>query len=166
MKTLFIVRHAKSSWDNPELRDHERPLNARGKKNAPEMGKRLKKRKILPDLIISSTAERAKKTARKIAEEIGYPREKILKSDELYHADVEDLMDIVQMQSDSVKNLMIVGHNPGFTDFANFLADADIVNIPTSGVVAIKFSVEQWFQIVPSSGIVLFFDYPKKEVND
>lgn len=163
MKTLFILRHAKSSWDNPELSDHDRPLNNRGKKNAPEMGKRLRKKEILPDLLLSSTAVRAFSTAKKVANEVGYPKSKIIETRELYHAEIEDLMDIVRMQNDSVKSLMIVGHNPGLTDFANYVADAGINNIPTAGIVAVRFPIELWYQVKPQSGIVLFFDYPKRQ---
>ncbi len=165
MKTLYIARHAKSSWDFPELTDIDRPLNGRGNKNAPEMGQRLFKRNIKPDLLLSSPANRAFTTAQKIAQEIGYPLEEISTSQEIYHVGSGELMDIVRGQNDSINSLMIFGHNPGFTWFANSLTGEYIDNIPTCGIVAIEFDVGSWSNIEAGEGKLIFFDYPKKKAS-
>ncbi|MDN5216448.1 histidine phosphatase family protein [Fulvivirgaceae bacterium BMA12] len=162
MKTLYVVRHAKSSWDFPQLSDFDRPLNKRGKRNAPDMGNRLKMRGILPDLIIASPANRALTTAKKIAKEIGYPVESIRENDQIYHSSEATLLQIIKDTPDNIQGLMLFGHNPGFTDLANFLGDQWIDNVPTCGIVAIAFDVESWTSVAPKTGKNLFFDYPKK----
>lgn len=163
MRTLYIVRHAKSSWDFPHLSDHDRPLNNRGKKNAPEMGQRLKKRGIKPDLLISSTAKRAHKTAQKIAEEIGYPEEDIILTRQLYHAGISEIAEVISFDNDPFPTLLIFGHNPGFTSFANWLTGESIENIPTAGIVAAELDIKSWKNMRQGSGKMLFFDYPKKK---
>ena len=162
MKTLYLVRHAKSSWDYPHLSDHDRPLNGRGKRNAPEMGARLASRGIKPDLMISSSAKRARRTANAIAAEVGYAKGDIIRTKYLYHAGEHEMLSLVQKQHDEAPTLMLFGHNPGFTGFANALADTDIDNIPTSGVAAIQFDVDSWKDVDFGKGELLFFDYPKK----
>ena len=162
MKILYIVRHAKSSWSNPGLTDKERPLNNRGKMNAPEMGARLVDNQIKPDIMISSPAKRARSTAKKIAKIIQYPKKEIVISDELYHAGEQTMLGLIQSQKNEFDHVMIFGHNPGFTDFANDLCGISIYNIPTSGIVGIKFNVDRWDQVDFRTGELLFFDYPKK----
>ncbi len=161
MKTLYMVRHAKSSWDNLFLSDHERPLNNRGKKNAPEMGKRLKIRGIIPDVLISSTAKRALSTARKIAREIGYKKENIVKTRLLYHSDEDDILDLIRQQNDGKGSIMLFGHNPGFTDCVNMLTNAAIANVPTCGIVEITFNTDRWSDINEYEGNLVFFYYSK-----
>ena len=161
MKELYLVRHAKSSWDFPNLSDHDRPLNGRGKRNAPEMGKRLKSLGILPDLLISSTAKRAYKTAKAIADEIGYSTEKIIVASDIFHASIENILDIVNDQLEETKSLMLFGHNPGFTWFANSFGVLEIGNIPTAGIVAFEVT-KPWKDVTWGDGSMLFFDYPKK----
>lgn len=164
MKILYLVRHAKSSWDDPSLEDFDRPLNKRGKSDASKMGKRLKKLRIMPDLVVSSPAKRAAKTAQKIAKEIDYPVKKITFKDALYHASSSELLRVIQHTSASVNNLMLFGHNPGLTDFANGLCEDEIDNIVTTGIYALQFEVEDWQQIkLNKKGELLFYDYPKKE---
>jgi len=162
MKTVYLVRHAKSSWDFPQLSDHDRPLNGRGKQAAPEMGKRLASRDILPDQLISSTAKRARRTAYAIAKEIGYEKKDIIKTKYLYHAGEEEMLSLVRRQHDDISSLMLFGHNPSFTYFANQLAGVSIENIPTSGVVAVEFDTDSWDSIRFGQGKLVFFDYPKK----
>lgn len=162
MKRLFLVRHAKSSWDDPSLDDIDRPLNNRGKRNAPEMGLRLRKQGIIPDLLISSPAKRAFTTAKKIAEEIGYPRKNILIDDNLYHGSGNSMLAIMRSQKKNIRSLMLFGHNPGITDFANALCGINIYNIPTAGIVAIDFSLDGWEDVDYNAGELVFFDYPKK----
>jgi phosphohistidine phosphatase len=161
MKKLFIVRHAKSSWDDPDLDDFDRPLNTRGKRNAPEIGKRLAMRGVNPDLIITSPAKRAAATARRIAEEISYPKSKIIKEENFYHGTIQEVITIVQKLEDHVNSLMIFGHNPGLTDLANYLSSADIYNIPTCGVVEIDFDIASWKMLGSKTGKLINFDFPK-----
>ncbi len=162
MKTLYIIRHAKSSWKDPGLTDFERPLNGRGKRNAPEMGRRLQVRGILPELLLASPAKRALATAIAIAEVVGYQPNQIQYNEALYHATVGQLYDVIQAQPNTVQHLAVFGHNPGFTDFANDLANAQIINVPTCGIVAVQVPVASWQQIQPGTGTMLWFDYPKK----
>ena len=157
-----MVRHAKSSWDDMSLTDHDRPLNRRGEKNAPEMGRRHKERGILPDLLISSTAKRAHLTAIAIANEIGYPKEKIQISKELYHTNDTGIIRFIQGQNDGLGSIMIFGHNPGFTDCVNELCGADFYNIPTCGIAAMTFETDSWKEIDPGKGTLILYDYPKK----
>lgn len=163
MKTLYLVRHAKSSWDNPALRDFDRPLNDRGKNDAPRMGKRLRKRGILPDFIISSSAKRARSTAKRIAEALGYPEKEIQLTETLYHAEPEVILSVIHRLPDSCNSVMLVGHNPGLTDFANQYIDVRIDNMPTCGVVAAQFDVRSWKDVGEAQGSLLFFDYPKQQ---
>ena len=162
MKTLYLVRHAKSSWDFPQLQDFDRPLNKRGQKNAPEMGERLKLKGILPDLLMSSPANRAITTARKIAKKIGYPKEAIKENERIYHGSEHTLTEIIRSTPNDIGELMLFGHNPGFTGLANMLGDQWIDNIPTCGIVAITFDVDNWQSVAPQIGKNLFFDYPKR----
>jgi len=162
MKTLYVIRHAKSSWDDPELTDFERPLNERGKKDAPRMGKRLKEKDIHPQLLLSSPAKRAFSTSKRIADAIGYSRENIKTEKELYHADAETILSILRKLGDNISTLMIFGHNPGLTDFVNQLGkNTSIENIPTCGVVAFSLRIEHWRDLGFNSGELIFFDYPK-----
>lgn len=162
MKTLYLVRHAKSSWDFPELDDIDRPLNSRGAENAPEMGIRLQKKGIRPDLLISSPANRAITTAREIAKKIGYPTDEVQSSREIYHEDEKGLLRIVRKQDEKHSSLMLFGHNPAFTWFANSLTGEHIENIPTAGVVGITFDSDTWQDIDFQKGRMDFFDYPRK----
>lgn len=163
MKTLFLVRHAKSSWDYPELSDFERPLNKRGEKDSPEMGKRLRNKGILPDLMISSPANRALTTCKNVAKEIGYHESKIVTDKLIYHGGENTLLRIIQNFDNTFNTVLMFGHNPGFTDFANELANTDIYNIPTSGVFACNFDVSNWREIDFGTGKFIFFDYPKNK---
>ena len=162
MKKLFIVRHAKSSWDFPELDDYDRPLNKRGKKNAPEMGRRLAIRGIKPDSMITSPAKRAAATARRIAEEISFPINDIQKEPLFYLGSLGNMITALQGVSTKIETLMIFGHNPGLTELANYLSGSDIYNIPTSGMAEIEFNISTWSEIGKDAGNLVSFDYPKK----
>ncbi|MDW8287367.1 MAG: histidine phosphatase family protein [Flammeovirgaceae bacterium] len=163
MKTLYLVRHAKSSWKNEELDDFDRPLNKRGKKDAPFMGKKLRKLwDAAPELILSSPAKRARKTARKMAKKLHYPKKKIVYIDGIYEATEATLLKILHEQSDTVSSLMIFGHNPSLTALCNLLGNEAIENIPTAGVVCLTFNVDSWSSITVNSGKLVFFDYPKR----
>lgn len=163
MKTLYLIRHAKSSWKDPDLRDFERPLNKRGKRDAPEMGQRLKKYKAVADVIISSPAKRAIKTAKIIAREVGFPVRKIVTKETVYLADVPTLVEVIRKISDKHHQVMLFGHNPGLTMLANFLVNGEPVeNIPTCGIFCIEFEIDSWEKVEEGVGKTLFFDYPKK----
>jgi len=131
MKILTLVRHAKSDWKDASLSDRQRPLNRRGKRDAPEMGRRIARHGIRPSLIITSPAVRAWKTAKIIAREIGYPTEFLQREDALYLASLNDLLDAVVAQDNGFNSLMVVGHNPGMTDFANFLVPGEMTGAST-----------------------------------
>ena len=163
MKRLYLVRHAKSSWDDPDLSDIDRPLNKRGKKDAPIMGERLKnEHKAKPDLIISSPAKRAIRTARIIAKELGYSEEKIEIKDSLYASGVTAMLNVIHYLDDSLDEVMLFGHNPDLTSLANYLSNQQVDNIPTCGVFCVDFDVKSWQDIEKGKGIFKFFDYPKK----
>ncbi len=163
MKTLYVIRHAKSSWDATNVDDFERPLNARGKRDAPRMGKRLKEKNIMPDLMLSSPAKRALSTSKRIAKELKYPKDSIKTDRGLYHADEELMLTIVQGINSSYNVVMLLSHNPGLTDFVNSIMDGalDIDNVPTCGIVAFEFDINAWKEVNWGKGKMLFFDYPK-----
>ncbi len=163
MKMLYVIRHAKSSWDNPGLNDFDRPLNERGKRDAPRMGKRLKEKRIVPDLLLSSPAKRAITTCEIMADMLGYPEGKIKTDQELYHAGEEDILQIIKKINDKHEAVFIFGHNPGLTDFVNQLTDTFINNVPTCGVVACTLNIQSWKETGWGKGKVDFFDFPKSK---
>jgi phosphohistidine phosphatase len=161
MKILTLVRHAKSSWNHPDLNDRQRPLNARGERDAPDMGQRIVAHGIRPSLIITSPATRAWTTAKIIASEIGYPIEFLQREDSLYLASLDDLLGAVVAQETGFNSLMVVGHNPGLTEFANFLIPGLTNNLPTAGVVSVQIDQDDWnFHQQPKAEL-LVLDYPK-----
>lgn len=161
MKTLVIVRHAKSSWADLSLSDHQRPLNKRGKRDAPMMGARLADRELPVDRVISSSAVRALATAEMITSEMGLPWDEIQIEDGLYHASEEDMLDLIQEQDDHVDCLMLFGHNPGMTYLVNDLSDMDLDNLPTCGVVVLKFDVYSWSEVGEIEAVSAELDFPK-----
>ena len=162
MKTIYLVRHAKSSWKYPNLDDFERPLNKRGRKSAPFMGTILKKLKVAPDLILSSPANRASMTARIIADKISYPLEEIRYSESIYEFSANALIEVIENLEDVVNKAMLVGHNPALTDLANYIGDMPISNIPTSGIFCADLDIPSWAKISDRCGKCIFFEYPKK----
>lgn len=163
MKQLLICRHAKSSWKDINLADIDRPLNKRGRMNAPEMGRRLKHRSLKPDLIVSSPARRAFATAARIGGELDIPRKNIQIADDVYNSYPAKLVKIVQCFNDVHDRVMIVGHNPEITVLANLLGGLHIDNVPTGGIVALNFDVSSWKNVSEEKGDLIFFDYPRKE---
>jgi len=161
MKTLYIVRHAKSSWEFPHLSDPERPLLEKGKERTKLVTKYLKKNKINVDLIISSHATRATETATILAKAIGYPAESIRINRMLYHATSENISDQFYEVPDNIRSLMIVGHNPTLTDFANQFLDKKIDWLPTSGIVSVTFNASGWDKILEMKPVVNFVIFPK-----
>ncbi len=162
MKRLTLLRHAKSSWAEASLADHERTLSARGKRDAPKMGKRLAARELSPSLIISSSAVRARRTAKVVAEALKYPAESLQIEKELYLATAEKILELVCSQDDNVSDLLIVSHNPGLTELVNrLLPDLDMDNLATSGIVAMNFDTKKWSEIDEIYAEFVFYDYPK-----
>jgi len=162
MKTLYLVRHAKSSWKYPSLDDFERPLNKRGRKNAPFMGKILNKLKVTTDLVISSPANRAAMTARIIATAINYPLENIVYSEAIYEFSEDALIGVINKIDDNVNSSMVVGHNPATNGLVNYIGDQPISNIPTCGVCCVELDISSWSNIGKNCGKICFFEYPKK----
>ena len=162
MKTLTLVRHAKSSWHDTDLSDHERPLNKRGLRDAPIMGRRAVEAGIRPSLIIASPAVRAWTTAKTFATELGYPVEFLQREDKIYLASLDSLLDVVASQDSGFNNLMLFGHNPGLTDFANYLTPGLTNNLPTAGVVSVEIDRDDWLLFERPKTELLVYDYPKK----
>ena len=161
MKTVILVRHAKSDWGDPSLDDFDRPLNDRGKKDAPEMAQRLAGKKIVVEAFISSPARRAKKTATIFAKAWEQKKDDLVFRDELYGAGPEVFYDVIANAKNKWETIAVFSHNPGITDFANLLTDARIDNIPTCGVFAITADCDSWSGFRECSKHFLFFDYPK-----
>lgn len=166
MKTLYLLRHAKSSWDDPELKDFERPLSKRGRTDVPAMGERFQQRGDALQCIISSPAVRAKTTAKLFADAIAYPQDEIASNPELYFAGSGMFLKAASLLDDSCSEAMLVGHNPAITDFANLMADAGIENIPTCGLVKMTLNIDDWSDIEPGTATLVEFDYPKKSASE
>jgi phosphohistidine phosphatase len=160
MKTLYLIRHAKSDWSEENKADLDRGLSKRGSKDLKLMSSYLLEKKIKPDLILSSPALRSKLTAKKISKKIKYDND-IKYIDKLYLPDPETILDILSDQKNKNKSIFLVNHNPALTDLANTLTDENIDNIPTLGIVAIKFDIKKWKDIKDHKGKMDFFVYPK-----
>ena len=165
MKYLFLTRNAKSSWSNPGLADIDRPLNERGKKAAPFMGKLIMDKGEKPELLISSPAYRAFSTAKAFGEAMGLVENDIIINRTIYGAGAQQLLELVQNQDDLNKSIMLFGHNPTFTSFVNFLTSSNIMNVVTCGVVRIDFECSSWTDIDFGSGRLAYYEYPKKYDN-
>jgi phosphohistidine phosphatase len=161
MKILLLVRHAKSSWANEEEADIDRPLNDRGKKDAPQMAARVKEKLQRIDLFVSSPAKRAHKTARLFAAAYHTKEDEIQIVDALYLASAPTLYQTVAGLADKADTAMLFGHNPGITEFANMLANVTIDDMPTCSVFAVSADVGNWREFVAAPKNFLFFDYPK-----
>ena len=162
MKRLVLIRHAKSSWKNPGLRDFDRPLNKRGKADAPEIGRRLAQRSLMPDRLLSSPAKRAIRTAEIIADAIGFPAGRISHMDRLYGAGAADLMGILRELDDGDDIVYLVGHNPGLTDLINSICSDFLDNLPTCGVFCADFEISSWKETGGHKGQCVFVDVPKQ----
>ena len=162
MKTLILMRHAKSSWKDTSLPDYDRPLNKRGRRDAPLMGRRLAARDSIPDLMVSSPAARAMATAEAIAGEIDYPWAEIVGDERLYGADELELLEVISRLDDQLQSVLLVGHNPGLSDLANDLSPDPIGNLPTCGIVEMTFGTNRWALIGEIVATRASFDYPKR----
>ncbi|SMG33380.1 phosphohistidine phosphatase [Marivirga sericea] len=158
MKKLLLVRHAKSSWDFPHLKDYDRPLNDRGKRDAPKMAQWLSSKAQKADLIISSGAERAKNTARAFRAVLNTP---LRIDDDLYHASHSKLLKFIKQTDNAINCLILVSHNPGLNDLADYLLSGFPDNIPTTGIVSLNLDIKKWNEASPEKASLHFFQYPK-----
>ena len=161
MKTLYLLRHAKSSWSFDELSDQERPLNDRGRDDAPLMGQALAKRRICPDIIVSSPAVRAMSTAVLVAREMKFPHDKIVVEPGIYGAEADDLLSIIKGLADAAGSVLLVGHNPTITEVANALSPSPLNEMPTAAVVCLRFSCDHWEEVSKANAEFYFYDYPR-----
>lgn len=166
MKTLFLLRHAKSSWAESQLRDFERPLASRGLRDVKVMGRRFVAAGRQVQCIITSPALRAKTTATLFAREIGYPEEDISANPELYFAGAPMFLKAARLVDEEFDSAMLVGHNPAITEFVNDMSHAAIDNIPTCGLVELLLPVDRWSQVTPGMAQLVDFDYPKRKHGD
>jgi phosphohistidine phosphatase len=161
MKTLFLVRHAKSSRDEPALSDKDRPLNDRGKRDAPKMGKGLAKREVTPDLILSSPAERALETAQIIAKKLDYKLADIVVEEGLYATGADDLLRVIRKVGAKRKSIMLFGHNPELTVLAHRLS-SKITHLPTCAVAEFRFDAKSWSNTGKKKAVKVALHTPKR----
>lgn len=163
MKKLLLVRHAKSDWENRDLKDFDRPLNKRGHKNAPEMAARLLKKGLIPQLLLTSPARRALTTAEYFAETLSMGKEQIREEPAIYQASSATLLNIINNLDDQYNFVALIGHNPGLTNLAINLCNCDVYNIPTCGLILIHFPFDRWNMISYWTGDQKLYDYPKNQ---
>lgn len=162
MKTIVLMRHAKSDRKTKKLRDIERPLNKRGLRDAAEMGTYMKSSQVKTQLIISSPAIRALKTAELVAGELNIDYNEIITDPNLYLESKSTIMNCIKKLDDKYESIFIVSHNPGLTDLVNYLTIETIKNIPTSGIVAMRVDVQNWAELDMGNWELIFFESPKK----
>jgi phosphohistidine phosphatase len=161
MKRLYLIRHAKSSWKNIELRDIERPLNKRGKRDAPFMAQKMAQKGMQVDALVASPSQRTRRTAEAFAAALDYSTESIQWNPRIYEASARELLQIIQQWQTGWQSVALFAHNFACTDLANYYAAMPIENVPTTGVVTILFEVENWAAVRKHNGRVLDFIYPK-----
>ena len=160
MKKLYLIRHAKSDWSDLNKNDFDRGLNKRGKRSIPLMAKALQEKGFIPDLILSSAAKRARKTAKGLAKALHY-RGNIIFDEALYFTEPEEMINMLRNVDDRYGSLFLVGHNPEITELSNMLTTEYIDNIPTLGIVAISFDIQKWNDIGRGKGKMEAFIFPK-----
>jgi len=163
-KTLQIVRHAKSSWDYNDISDIDRPLKLKGIQSAYEMARRIKIRNALPELIITSPANRAIHTAIIFARVFEFPLSKIKVEENLYATEEDFITDLIKKTDNSISSLMVFGHNPELTNLVNIFVKNTIENISTAGIVTLIFDIEKWKDISKKKLVSEQFDFPKKNL--
>ena len=161
-KTLAIIRHGKSTWDYGPIADMDRPLKENGISNTILISQKIKERKIVPDLMITSPAVRAYSTALIVARELGYPTEKIVIDSSIYGDSEEDILEIIKSTDDTVNHLFIFGHNPAFTFLPNQFLSKQIENLPTSGLALFEFATEKWAEISKQNVATEICIFPKQ----
>ena len=167
MKSIYLLRHAKSSWADGSLSDKQRPLNGRGLRDAPAMGKRFAERGETVERVLSSPAERACTTARLFSEACGYSPQDIVVEPDLYFSGSDSIEELILSQDDELRSIMLVFHNPDITHFANSIDyDVYIDNVPTCGLIKIVSDIAQWRDWNVDNSDVEYFDFPKNESGD
>lgn len=161
MKKLYLMRHGKSSWDNTELQDFDRPLNHQGKKDTHLIGEFFAKEEIKFDFILSSPAKRAITTADIIAETLHIPTKKISTNPRIYEAGVETLLEIIGEIDPHHKSVLFIGHDPGLSWLAAYLGNEEHISLPTCGVYALEFKTTTWKSLTEAESKKLFFEFPK-----
>lgn len=161
MKELLVVRHGKSSWDDPQLADRDRPLQKRGREAAPDMGQRLAARASVPERIVTSDAKRALETAELLAEGAGLREDAVVVEPQLYTGDAADVRTAIRRIGDAVARAAVVGHNPALHEFLHTVSDLRLGKYPTAAVAHLRFPVEQWREIGAGAAEVVDYDYPK-----
>jgi phosphohistidine phosphatase len=161
MKILTLIRHAKSDWNNPDLADFDRPLNGRGKKVAPLMGQRLRQAQEVPELIVTSAAKRARKTAKLIAHELQLDKDDIIVKKRIYAVRRAELVECIKQFPDS-KHIALIAHNPELTELGQWLCDKSPEWLPTCAVLTLKLEIERWEELASDCATILGYDYPKK----
>jgi phosphohistidine phosphatase len=163
MLRLTLVRHAKTEPGRSDQEDWDRALEPRGQRDAPEMGHRLKTRKLKPDKMLTSPAVRALTTATIVARELGFAADRLQQDERLYLASAKDMLKVVQELGGDARHVMVVGHNPGITEFADKLSsERSIDNMPTCAVYTLEFAIRDWRELDWSTGVNADLDYPKK----
>jgi phosphohistidine phosphatase len=163
MLRLTLVRHAKTEPAHPGQEDWDRVLEARGQRDAPEMGRRLKHQQPKPDRVLSSPAVRAIATATIMARELGVTASKVIQDERLYLAGPKVMLQVIRELGGNAGHLMIVGHNPGITEFADRISsERSIDNMPTGAFYTLEFDIDEWTDLAWGSGVNADFDYPKK----
>lgn len=166
VKSLYLCRHAKSDWSQQGQRDFDRALNRRGHRDAPRMGSWLKEKGVVPDLLLSSPAERAWQTAVYYAEALGLETDRIIPESELYEASPRIVLRIIHQLPVSANVVFLFGHNPTFSHVAEYLSGSVIGNIPTCGIVRLDFSIDQWSAVAEHAAKLVDFFYPKQFFED
>lgn len=161
MKKITFIRHAKSDWNLPELMDFDRPLNERGRNNAPNMGARMAKYEECPQLILLSAAVRTKETMKLFSEKAGWQDCKKIEKDWLYLASPQEYIKTVEKLANDLHYICFCGHNPTITAIINYYSGENLVNVPTCGLGMIEFDVDDWSSISRDSGRLMHYDYPK-----
>jgi len=170
--TLYLLRHAKSSWKDQTQSDFDRPLNKRGNKDAVDLGRHLQNTGIHPDLILLSPAKRTHETFQLLAEQLS-PRPDVVNLKKLYEARMADIVREIQQQAGAVARLMVIAHNPGIESLAWHLTGDDPSNAlailqlkyPTSGMTTLTFDIAKWADITPNSGTLVNFTSPRMRPN-
>lgn len=165
MKKLTLVRHAKSSWKDPDLNDFDRPLNKRGKRDLSLVAQRVAGHQLIPDQMLSSGAKRAYKTAKAIATYQHLPAQQLEVIPELYEACAETLLYILQNSSDKHNHVMLVGHNPGLEMLAYLLTQQHVDKFPTAVVMHLHLSITRWSELAEGCATCTLFDYPKQHTS-
>lgn len=161
MKTLFLIRHGKSSWANESVSDYDRPLKDRGIEDAHKIVEHLKEKGVSPDLIISSPANRALSTAKIFSKVLEYSEEKILIKEDIYFGSSFEIKNTFKSLDNKVNTVFIFGHNPYITEVVNDYTDEIIINVPTSGTACITSEADTWLEFETKSPKMQYFYYPK-----